>query len=101
MNKSIVFFLCGCAYATASNAIGVFADDFESGLSAWTGKSGGAHNGVIVQDPIRKNNKVLTFNNLTSAGDIFSVTQFALDTRYSYIISFEYLGKPKIGRAHV
>jgi hypothetical protein len=77
--------------------VSVFADDFESGLGAWTGKNGGSHSGTIVSDPIRPNNKVLTFTNVVGAGDIFTVTQFALDPNYNYVISFEYLGLPKSG----
>jgi hypothetical protein len=48
-----------------------------------------------VKDPLRANNKVLTFGNLSGAGDIYTATQFALDPNYSYIISFEYLGLRK------
>jgi hypothetical protein len=50
-----------------------------------------------VQDPLRANNKVLTFSKLAGAGDIYTATQFALDPNYSYIISFEYLGLPQTG----
>ncbi len=94
---ALATFFIGFLYGSNANATGVFSDDFESGLDAWTGASGGAHSGVIVNDPIRPNNKVLKFNKLSSGGDIFTRTLFTLDQNYTYIISFEYLGQQKTG----
>lgn len=67
-----------------------FSDDFESGLSKWTGKSGGAHHGVIVADPLDASNNVLSFTSINSAGDIFSIDTVAAAT--SYVLSFDYMG---------
>jgi hypothetical protein len=72
----------------------LFQDDFESDLSAWTGKSGGGHNGVIVADPLDPDNHVLTFTKRNSYGDIFTAEVFTLIPGSTYTISFDYLGLP-------
>jgi hypothetical protein len=82
---AMVFFL-----ATFANATPVFMEDFESGsLNQWTGKSQGAHNGQIVDDPLQQDH-AMNFTETNSAGDIFtSVNSFSAG---KYEISFDYLG---------
>ena len=74
----------------------LFSDDFEGSLSQWTGKSGGAHSGLIVADPINPSNHVLVFSDLNAAGDVFSpeVEVFPFEL---YVLSFDYLGVAKLG----
>jgi hypothetical protein len=69
-----------------------FSEDFESDLSAWTGKSGAAHNGVIVADPLNSDNRVLTFTAVNSHGDIFTLDSFSLIPGQKYTVSFDFLG---------
>lgn len=71
----------------------LFSDDFESGLSLWTGKYDGAHNGAIVVDPLDSENNVLTFGATNSGGDIFTVASFDLTPGQLYAVSFDYLGQ--------
>lgn len=84
-----------CAAANAPGfASPVFMDDFESGLGQWTGKSGGAHNGVIVPDPLRPGNNCLTFTDLNTDGDIFATPDgLTLIPGQLYTLSLEYLGQ--------
>jgi len=70
----------------------LFGEQFNSDLSAWTGKSGGTHHGQIVNDPLNSQNRVLNFTALGSAGDIFSASTFLSLTSGQYILSFDYLG---------
>jgi len=70
----------------------VFFDDFESiSLPGWVGKDGGAHHGLVVDDPLRPGNKVLTFRALSSSGDIFS-PEVRVAPGQPYVLSFDYLG---------
>ena len=69
-----------------------FYEDFESDLSAWTGKSGGAHHGVIVADPLNGGNQVLKFTQLSGFGDLFTQDAFDLLPGSTYRLSFDYLG---------
>ena len=87
----IATLLIGTA-AAASSADIVFQDDFESGLGLWTGKNGGSHHGVLVNDPIGGLNTVLSFNGLNAGGDMFSDTPFWFEAGQSYRLSFDYLG---------
>lgn len=87
----IAGFACIAVAATA-NADIVFSDDFESGLGLWTGKNGGVHQGILVNDPLGGNNTVLGFSGLASAGDLFTADPILLDPDQSYRISFDYLG---------
>ena|GEM_PF-601067 len=71
----------------------IFYDNFESGLSAWIGKSGGAHNGAIVPDPLGGAGNALTFTAVNSGGDIFTTGQaFSLTSGRLYRVSFDFLG---------
>ena len=67
----------------------LFSDDFEGDLSAWVGKSGGAHNGAIVSDPLEADH-ALTFRQLIAAGDIFSGAAFSSGSG-DYVPSYDYL----------
>ncbi len=80
--------------ACASHADIVYSEDFESGLSLWTGKQGGAHSGLIVSDPLNDFNNVLSFSGLVGGGDMFSQDLIELGADQSYRISFDYLGLP-------
>ena len=82
---------------SASGAV-VFNDDFESGsLSNWTGKSFGAHDALIVADPLDATNNALTFNTLDAAGEIFSMQLFEFSDAPLYEVSFDYLGYAQNG----
>jgi hypothetical protein len=74
------------SYSIPSHAGLLFSDDFESGLSAWTGSSG-----KIVADPLNPGNSVLSFGGLISGGDTFTLSSFASSTG-NYELSFDYLG---------
>jgi hypothetical protein len=69
-----------------------FYEDFESDLSAWTGKSGGVHHGVITTDPLNGGNQVLTFTEPSGFGDLFTQDAFDLPPGSTYRLSFDYLG---------
>ena len=73
-----------------------FFDNFENGLSKWTGKFYGSHNGVIVEDPLRPDNHVLTFTALNFGGDVFS-SEVTVQEGVTCILTFEYLGLPVEG----
>lgn len=84
--------------ASGASAATVFNDDFESGsLANWTGKSFGAHDAVIVDDPLDNTNSAITFNTLESAGEIFSTQFFDFASADTYEVSFDYLGFAKNG----
>jgi len=82
---------------TALAAGPLFSENFEGSLATqWTGRAGGGTSGVIVADPVRASNKVLSFTTLASGGDIFSKTIGVTKTA-SYRLSFDYLGKADSG----
>jgi RNA polymerase sigma factor (sigma-70 family) len=72
----------------------LFEDTFESGqLAQWTGNLHGPHSGLIVPDPLRPTNQVVTFAALAANGDLFTVEPISLlNTSYRYVLSFDYLG---------
>ncbi len=72
-----------------------FFDDFEGDLSQWITKSS-SHPGIIVEDPLRPGNHVLTFTQVTAGGDIFGTEVTAIQGQ-THILSFEYLGEPNLG----
>ena len=78
--------------ASTSHATPLFIDNFENGLAQWTGRSGGAHHGIVVNDPLNAGNHVLAFTKLISGGDIYSPQQFNLTSGTTYRASFDYLG---------
>jgi hypothetical protein len=74
----------------------LFFENFEAGLDRWTGKNGGAHSGIIAQDPVSSGRgRVLTFTNLSQSGDVF--TREVISNADSVEISFDYLGLAKPG----
>jgi hypothetical protein len=74
------------------NVVTLFIDAFEADLSQWVGKGGGgAHHGLIVPDPLRPGNQVLTFNALNLGGDMFG-SEVEVAPGNTYLLSFEYLG---------
>jgi hypothetical protein len=81
-------------WINVSNGEALFFEDFEGDLSGWVGKSGGAHHGQIVDDPL-ESDRVFTFTALNSAGDIFST--LINNPSREYILSFDYLGLRKQG----
>jgi len=81
--------------ATAVHADIVFQDDFESGLSLWTGRNDRGNHGVLGADPLGGLSTVLSFDKLGSGGDMYTKNAFSLDPEGSYTISFDYLGLAK------
>jgi hypothetical protein len=73
-----------------------FQEDFQSGsLCQWTGKSGGAHDGQIVPDPLdcTGTNLVLNFTATNYGGDIFTALPVSLCcVTGNLVLSFDYLG---------
>jgi len=68
-----------------------FAEDFESSLAQWTGKSGGSHSGLIVADPLNSGRgNVLSFSDFGYGGDLFSA--LTISNSGLVTISFDYLG---------
>ncbi len=84
--------LMSVCIVSASHATPMFIDGFENGLAQWTGRSGGAHHGVVVNDPLNAGNHVLAFTKLISGGDIYSQQLFNLTPGTVYRASFDYLG---------
>ncbi len=70
-----------------------FSDNFENGLSQWTGKNGGAHTGQIVNDPLVSGNHVLNFGSNAAGGDVFT-SELISHEKGPIILSFDYLGIP-------
>jgi len=99
--KITASFVCALALtvtAASASASDGFYDDFESGsLSKWTGKSFGAHDALIVADPLDPTNHALTFNSLESAGEIFSAEMIDFNASGVSFVSFDYLGYSKQG----
>lgn len=82
-----------CAQATR-----LFLDTFEGDLSSWVGKSGGAHNGVIVEDSLRVGNHVLSFTALNEAGDMFATPAgFLVGIGTTLYLTFDYRTIPGMG----
>ena len=79
--------------SSASATLNLFIEDFEASLDNWTGKAGGAHHGVLVSDPLNAGNQVLSFSEVNSYGDVFSIPAIELQVGQVYRISFDYLGK--------
>jgi hypothetical protein len=77
----------------------VFSDDFSNGLTKWTGQNQGSHHAIIVSDPLNTGRGgVVAFNELNSAGDIFSIPLIESGgTWNNWTVSFDYLGIPGRG----
>ncbi|MBL4808859.1 MAG: PEP-CTERM sorting domain-containing protein [Phycisphaerales bacterium] len=88
---AIAALTCAAVSSIASAGV-IFSDNFESGLGLWTGKNGGPHSGILVNDPLGSSNTVLKFSQLIYAGDMFTVDALTLDPNETYRLSFDYLG---------
>ena len=84
------------ASAASSRADIIFSDGFEGTLDQWIGRDGGAHSGVIVNDPLDPTNHVLSFTGLAAGGDVFSLEVDVFPSEF-YVLSFDYLGLPLLG----
>ena len=74
----------------------LFSEDFSNGLGQWTGKNGGSHNAVVVNDPLNSGHGgVLTFTALDAGGNIFSAQP--VSSLSPAFIRFDYLGLPGPG----
>lgn len=98
LKQTLRLFGLAAAIATATTIaradIVLFQENFERGnLEQWTGKAGEAHNGIIVKDPLRPRNKVLSFSEVNTAGDIFTVEKLAVNGPRRYVLSFDFLGR--------
>lgn len=90
--SSMALFLSSTSGLSAT----LFYEDFENGLDKWTGKTNGPHSGIVVQDPLSSGrNNVITFTNLTGAGDLFTINRFSSENEVE--IQFDYLGLEKPG----
>lgn len=97
-HKLVVLFALALYGGTSSYAQGpLFTEDFQTYLSRWIGRNGGAHNGLVVEDPLRAGNQVLTFTSRNQAGDIYTIELFDLVPGERYRITFEYLDLPVAG----
>jgi len=74
----------------------LLSENCESDFSHWVGQSEGAHDGLIVPDPLNPANHVITFSALADTGDIFSV-ELPSYVLHIYWSEFDYLGLPKEG----
>lgn len=89
MKQLIMLFLLGIIPLQLAHSALVFEDDFDDGdLVGWTGKGGGAHQGVNVADPL-ESDRALTWTGLNAAGDIFTEDVFSAG---AYTLTFDYLG---------
>jgi len=95
--RHLIFGVLGIlSLSVAARAQTVFSENFEGDLSSWVGRNGGTHHGVLVDDPIRSHNQVLSFTELNEAGDIFG-PEMSVSPGHLYILHFEYLGLPGPG----
>lgn len=70
----------------------LFEDDFESGLTKWSGRPGDQH-AELVPDPLGTRGTVVRFTETVAGGDIFS-TGIPVEADSTYVLSFDYLGFP-------
>jgi hypothetical protein len=76
----------------------LFQDNFEGGnLDQWTGNLHGSHSGIIVPDPLRPRNGVVTFTGLAANGDLFTIIPLLVSTNQRHVLSFDYLGLAQEG----
>ena len=82
----------GLAHAGATTAATTsLAAGFENGLSAWFDRNPANPDAVIVNDPLRAGNHVLSFSTTMGSGSVF--TNDAVSTSGSFTLSFDYLGR--------
>jgi hypothetical protein len=82
--------------AAIANPI-LFQDSFSGGLSQWTGRNGGSHQGQIIADPLNAQSSVLNFNGLNYSGDIFTASAIPVAGISQVLLSFDYLGLAQLG----
>lgn len=91
---------CALTVVMSSHAqaatVSAFSENFEGTLAAWTDRTPANPQAVIVADPLRAGNRVLSFTTLGSGGSIFS-TDFIGTTSGAFTVSFEYLGLATAG----
>jgi len=86
--------LCTAGLAQAAT-VSYFSDDFENGLGKWTDRNPGNPDGVVVADPLRAGNNVLSFRTRWFAGSLFS--KDAVTSTGLFTLSFDYLGLARPG----
>jgi len=83
------------------NVLKNFSENFEHDLSKWTGNrwQGWDYFAIIVDDPLRSDNKVVTFTDLRWGGDIYGSQDVAVrvEPGDKCVLTFEYLGIPDLG----
>lgn len=93
INRFALALLCFAPFGITANAAMQFSDDFENDLAQWTARDDRAsHNGIIVDDPLRAGNSVLSFSATQIGGDVFTASAIELVEGQTYVLSFEYLG---------
>jgi len=83
---------CGDSSAGPEVVPPLFEDNFEAGLTKWTGRPADQH-AELVADPLGTRGMVVHFTETVAGGDIFS-TAIPVTASGSYILSFDYLGYP-------
>jgi len=85
------------AFSTGAQAavVSSFAENFEGSLSAWTQRNASHPDGVIVADPLRTGNHVLSFSRTMGSGSLFSTDQVKSDGNFTF--AFDYLGLARPG----
>jgi hypothetical protein len=91
MRKLLLMLVVSFLPVSGLHASLVYFENFENGLSDWTGKNEGAHTGAIVADP-KQGDKALTFTDITSRGDVFTTTAASNFAVGAYRLEFDYLG---------
>lgn len=95
LSLSASLLAAGLISLAPSHGATLFSENAEGGnLDQWTGQYGGPHQGIIVQDPLRPGNHVITFTGLNLGGALFSSQPIHLPDGQKFRVSFEYLGLP-------
>lgn len=91
------FILAATLPITPAQAVplSAFSENFEATLAAWTDINPSNPEAVIVADPLRTGNHVLSFARLGSGGSIY--TTDTISTSGQFTVSFEYLGLARQG----
>lgn len=98
MNRSIALGSVALVLATSANAamLTAFSENFENGLSKWTGIGNGPITQAAIKvDPLNASNHVLGFTQLGSGGSIYTVD--TITATGTFTVSFDYLGMPGLG----
>lgn len=92
-----ILFACLSSLTWETAGTAIFTENFSNGLGSWTGKNGGGHHAVIVEDPLNPGNDVLSFTGLNISGDVFTSTLLPVGGYSKVLIEFDYLGLAKSG----